>query len=129
MLELLVVISIIGLLVAIGTVAFSTVQKKGKDSKVRGDMQQVQKAFEQYYASNNANYADCATMAASSAVLPGGMPVDPAGSAYSCEADTTGYCVCGALDSGGNATAPSDGATTCNFASSSQTHFCVQNLQ
>jgi len=65
LLELLVVISIIGILIAMGTVAFSTAQKRGRDSKRRGDLKAVQAAFEQYNATNTGYSASCAAMATS----------------------------------------------------------------
>ncbi|MDZ7586198.1 MAG: prepilin-type N-terminal cleavage/methylation domain-containing protein [Patescibacteria group bacterium] len=50
LLELLVTISIIGILIGIGSVSFSTAQKKGRDSRRQGDLAAVQKAMEQCYA-------------------------------------------------------------------------------
>ena len=64
LLELLVVISIMGLLIAMGAVAFATVQQRGRDAKRRADMQGIQKAFEQYNAVNS-SYEACSTMATS----------------------------------------------------------------
>lgn len=53
LLELLVVISIIGILMAIGSVSFSTAQKKGRDSRRQGDLAAIQKAMEECYALDN----------------------------------------------------------------------------
>lgn len=50
LLELLVTISIIGILIGIGSVSFSTAQKKGRDSRRQGDLAAIQKAMEQCYA-------------------------------------------------------------------------------
>jgi len=50
LLELLVTISIIGILLAIGSVSFSTAQKRGRDSRRRADLKAIQKAMEQCYA-------------------------------------------------------------------------------
>ncbi len=50
LLELLVVISIIGILIAVGTVAYSTAQKKGRDAKRKGDLRSIQNAMEECYA-------------------------------------------------------------------------------
>lgn len=127
LLELLVVISIVGLLVAMGAVAFSTAQQRGRDSRRRGDIQAVQKAFEQYYAENGDYSSTCSTMA--NAHMPGGLPVDPRpSSSYTITCATGAYCACATLeDSGaGNANAPA--GTSCNFASTGD-YYCVTNLQ
>lgn len=133
LLELLIVISIIGILIALASVSFTTAQQKGRDAKRRGDIKAMQNAFEQYYANSNGAYgASCATMQAS---LPGGLPVDPkTGAAYTCNSAggaTTGYCVCADLEGvGGNATAlPSGGSTTCTYGTTNAGFFCLSNLQ
>lgn len=50
LLELLVVISIIGILIAIGTVAYSSAQKRGRDARRKGDLKAIQNAMEECYA-------------------------------------------------------------------------------
>lgn len=50
LLELLVVIGIIGVLVALGTVSYSTAQKKARDAKRKNDLKAIQNALEQYYS-------------------------------------------------------------------------------
>jgi prepilin-type N-terminal cleavage/methylation domain-containing protein len=50
LLELIVVIGIIGILVALGASSYSTVQKKSRDAKRKGDLKAIQNAFEQYYS-------------------------------------------------------------------------------
>lgn len=130
LLELLVVISIIGILIAVGTAAFTTAQKKGRDAKRVTDMKAIQSAFEQYFSENN-TYATCATMA--SALSGGSLPTDPknvAPNVYTCNGSTAGYCACTKLEgtSGANSTAASSGVT-CSFSTSNPTYFCVQNLQ
>jgi len=127
LLEILVVISIIGILIAMGAAAFSTAQKKGRDARRIGDMKQYQNAFEQYY-SENGGYSTCSDMEAD---FIGSAPKDPkSGASYTCSTDATNskYCVCATLDfnTAGNGTGSSNG--DCSFASSS-TDFCVQNLQ
>mgnify|MGYP000453325894 CR=1 FL=1 len=134
LLELLVVISIMGILIALGTVAFITVQKKGRDSRRRGEIKAMQDAFEQYKA-DNTSYEACSTMAAydsgSGAIMPGGLPSDPKNSgsfiyntADGC--DATGYCVCAYLEGSiGNSSAPS--GVTCDYTSGD--YYCLTNLQ
>ena len=128
LLEILVVISIIGILIAIGSAAFSTAQKKGRDARRRADMKQFQNAFEQYY-SENGSYGTCTAMEAG---FTGAAPTDPKPSqSYNCTDNfPTGtlYCVCATLDdtTGGNGTGGAGG--TCTF-SAGGTDFCVQSLQ
>ncbi|HYD34559.1 MAG TPA: type II secretion system protein [Vitreimonas sp.] len=124
LLELLVVISIIGILIAMGAAAFSTAQKKSRDARRRGDMKTIQNAFEQYYANNGSTYAACNTMA-SSTYLPGGMPVDPqTQTAYTCTATATTYCVCATLE---DTTAGNSTNTSCAYGTGSA--YCASNLQ
>lgn len=128
LLELLVVISIIAILIGLTSVSFSTAQKKGRNSKRRGDMKSVQNAFEQYYALNNAYAANCTTMATGS--LATGLPVDPKNTApytytFTCSS-TSAYCICADLESEtGNST-----DAGCTYASSgNRPYFCLSNLQ
>jgi len=129
LLELLIVIAIIGILTAMGTVSYSTAQKRARDSKRQGDLKAIQNAFEQYY-SKNGNYPSSCSI--DIAYLPGGMPKDPkTGAFYSSSGgcDPNGYCFCTPIpleSGGGNATGRS--GTVCNF-STTGTYFCVQNLQ
>lgn len=130
LLELLVVISIIGILVAMGAVAFTTAQKRGRDSKRRGDIQAIQKAFEQYYADNGLYATTCSTMA--SGYLPGGLPTDPQGSqSYTINCDSDQYCTCAQLEDadGGNAAQPAASSTVCDYAGSPKAYYCLSNLQ
>ncbi len=127
LLEILVVISIIGILIAMGASAFSTAQKKGRDARRVGDMKQYQNAFEQYYSEND-GYSTCANMEVD---FIGSAPTDPkTGASYNCTTDAINskYCVCATLDFNdrGNGTGSSGG--DCSF-SSNGTDFCVQNLQ
>ena len=138
LLELLVVISIIGILMALGVVAYSTAQKKSRDAKRRGDMKSIQSGFEQYYAENGGVYgATCAAMAGTD-YLPGGLPTDPKSATatcrpgYCCIADTDSYCVCTQLETGGG----NGGSTPCAAHGSLPTgvvtdanYYCLSSLQ
>ena len=128
LLELLVVISIIGILLAVAGVAFSSAQQQGRDSRRVSDMQAVQKAFEQYYSQNGTYSATCTTM-----VTGGGLsvqPLDPVNTGlysynYTCTAST--YCVCAYLNGStrGNST-----SNACAFSNTgTRQYFCVRNLQ
>lgn len=135
LLELLVVVSIIGILIAITSVAYTTAQKKGRDSKRRADVKAMQSAFEQYNAANGGAYDDaqtnCTGMVSlgSSEFLPGGLPVDPKGDAYTCTNTDTAYCICTpALESGGGNSATAD-CSALGAPSASNSYYCVKNLQ
>ncbi len=132
--ELLVVISIIGILVALGVVSYSNAQKKARDSRAKSDIKAISDSFEQYYAVNDA-YASCDTMAAT--VWQGAWPpTDPRGRNRG-EADysyyvndgncsAASYCVCALLEqgSGGNA---SD--SDCDPWANDGTYYCMPSQQ
>lgn len=131
LLELLVVISIMGILIAMGTAAFSTAQKKSRDARRRSDIKAMQDGFEQYNADNAGAYSTCNTMFADSEIFPAGQPRDPKSTApyiYACNAPsgTYSYCVCARLESGGgNAT-----SNTCSgLGSTNGDYYCLVNLQ
>jgi prepilin-type N-terminal cleavage/methylation domain-containing protein len=131
--ELLVVISIIGIIVAIGSVSYSSAQKKARDARRREDLQSVQKAFEQYYSTNDSVYAACDTMAAEN-FSGQAMPEDPKNSGdyvYETDCQTFGYCVCAQLEdvAAGNSTGCTCGASECSLTTGGTTHYCVTNLQ
>ena len=109
--ELLIVIAIIGILISVSVVSYSSAQKKGRDSRRRSDMKALQNAWEQYYADHNANYpSDCEfsetgqTGLISATYLPAGLPVDPkTGTAYGSVAgwsscSEAAYCFCAGLE-------------------------------
>ncbi len=50
LLELLVVIGIIAVLVSLGSVSYTSAQKKARDSKRKSDLKTIQNALEQYYS-------------------------------------------------------------------------------
>lgn len=52
LMELLIVITIIGILVATGTVSWFNAQQKGRDSRRKSDLKSVQQALELYYQTN-----------------------------------------------------------------------------
>ncbi|OGK23586.1 hypothetical protein A3A46_04625 [Candidatus Roizmanbacteria bacterium RIFCSPLOWO2_01_FULL_37_13] len=56
MLEMLVVIGIIGILVGMGAVSYSSAQKKARDSKRKLDIGAIKNAMEQYYSLCNGSY-------------------------------------------------------------------------
>lgn len=71
LLELLVVIGIIGILVGLGAVSYSTAQKKARDAKRQSDLRTAQNTMEQCYAVNNYVYPD---MTAAAGVISATCP-------------------------------------------------------
>lgn len=128
LLELLVSISIIGLLIALGTVSFTTAQKRGRDSRRESDMTNLRNALEQYYALNTSYPTTCSQPADLLDVLPNGLPTDPKpGQSYAITCEATTYCICAHLESVnmGNAT-----ANDCsNDSALSKDYFCHRSLQ
>ena len=134
--ELLVSISIIGIMTALAAVAYSGAQKKARDARRVEDIRSIQTAAEQYYSQNTYNYPT--TYIAETAWGIGGTnilesyPSDPKGDtygSYSCASgatcNATGYCVCALMESTTNANATS----ACNFSVGAKTHFCAKNQQ
>ena len=75
LLEILVVISIIGLLVAMGAASYSTAQKKGRDARRKEDIRAIQNAMEQCYSVNNGSYNVYSTGNFTSNIICGGSTV------------------------------------------------------
>jgi prepilin-type N-terminal cleavage/methylation domain-containing protein len=113
LMELLIVIAIIGILVSISVVSYSTAQKKSRDARRHSDLKAIQNAWEQYYADNGANYPDSCNYSVtptpgvmSGTYLPGGMPFDPKSgptptpytSIVTPVCTTTSYCFCAGLE-------------------------------
>lgn len=124
--ELLVVISIIGILIALGTVSFTTAQKNGRDSRRKGDISGLRNALEQYYGIN-AGYPATCTAATLAEVLPNGLPTDPkTGASYefTCAADS--YCVCAELEREDTGNSQDDQCATIGTTGDFN---CAQNLQ
>lgn len=130
LMELLIVIAIIGILISMSTVAYTSAQKKARDSRRRSDIKATQSGFEQYYADNSGSYP--ATCSLSTTYMPNGMPTDPkTGVAYTSTTNwyscsTTAYCVCAALEGETNTTTNcSGGAAPAGYTG----FYCVRNLQ
>lgn len=105
LLELLVSISIIGVLISLAAVSYSSAQKKSRDAKRQGDLKAIQNAFEQYYSCSY-TYPTAMPAAGSTFSLPSScgsttllekVPSDPkTGNAYPTGAafTATSYKVC-----------------------------------
>ena len=103
LLELLVSISIIGVLISLASVSYSSAQKKSRDAKRQGDLKAVQNAMEQYYSI--CGYVYPASLPAvgnpifcvsPSIAVMDKVPADPkSGLTYTCSSCTTSsYTLC-----------------------------------
>lgn len=52
LIELLIVVAIISILIAVGSVSYTTVQKRGRDAQRKSDVRKIALALEDYYAEN-----------------------------------------------------------------------------
>ena len=131
LLELLVVIAIIAILIALGTVSYSTAQKKSRDSKVRSDLKEIQNALETYHSINGSYPTDISDLddpTNKTYFSSGYRPKDPKTntnySNYS-SSDGSTYCLCSnALEITGKGNAS---GVACTFAAGD--YFCVSSLQ
>lgn len=147
LLELLVVISIIGILIAVGTASYTGAQKKARDQRRISDLKTIQTAQEQRYgdvghyrwiAPSGQNGAACGAHVKPylEAVPQDPKNVDP--TIYKCRMAAIGddgysraYCISARLEStpgncGGCASCTNQ--TNCPFTAG-DTHFCVKSLQ
>lgn len=131
--ELMVVIAIIAILAAVGITIYSNAQKKGRDSKKTSDIQEIQKALEQYYAINSSYPSAVSSL--NSYFSSGVFPTPPDSTTYDfrpCSSETPPkhYVMCATLEnnSNGNASAiPADGCTGYTQASSTL-YYCAAQL-
>lgn len=77
--ELMVAIVIVAILASIGLVTYGQTQKSARDGKRKGDIREIQKALEQYYAISRDYPATLgsANISNSSYFPAGAIPVDP----------------------------------------------------
>lgn len=132
--ELLIVISIIGILTAVVSVAYSGAQKKTRDARRVEDMKLVQTAAEQFYSQNNYVYPEddgTPWVGVDGQNILDIFPVDPKNSSPYVYNYTGGvgvsYCVCAAVENVNNGNADDD---LCTFSvGNSGDYFCVKNQQ
>lgn len=128
LIELLVSISIIGILVTIGLSAYSTINKRSRDTKRKSDVEQVRSALEMYRSENkyyptggcaaqSCVAVDLTTLAVDLADYMPSLPTDPnAAQSYWYRATDLvngayyGYCLSANLEQ----TAPTDSCTPDN---------------
>ncbi|MCX7881309.1 MAG: prepilin-type N-terminal cleavage/methylation domain-containing protein [Patescibacteria group bacterium] len=104
LLEMLVVIGIIAIILSLGSVSYSTAQKKARDAKRKQDLKAIQNALEQYYSicgyqyptpvSQVFNAIICSSVNPTVAILPT-VPVDPKTTPYRCNpCSNSEYRIC-----------------------------------
>jgi prepilin-type N-terminal cleavage/methylation domain-containing protein len=130
--ELLVSISIIGILVALVSFSFSAAQKKARDSRRMQDMKSAQVAAEQFYAQNNYQYPGTTApwVVGTGQTILDVFPRDPKNvgwTAYSATniGTSAAYCFCAAVENAGTGNASDNGCTLV----ASGNYFCVKNQQ
>lgn len=139
LLELLVTISIIGILLGVGSVSFSTAQKRGRDSRRKADMRSIQKSLEQCYALDteypqtvvSSSSLDCDSGESTMDLVPADPKPDSV-YVYSVDSDpATTYCLCATLENVDTGNATSTGASgACVFATGSGAdYFCISSQQ
>jgi prepilin-type N-terminal cleavage/methylation domain-containing protein len=108
LIELLVSISIIAIISAVGAVMYTQAQKSARDGKRIGDLEEIQKALEQYYAVNQAypaeaNYSTALNSYFANATTPRD-PLNTGSNVYTyrdCAGNTGRYNICAVLESCG----------------------------
>ncbi len=135
LIEILIVIAVVGIMISIATFAYTTAQKKTRDSRRQSDLKALQSGFEQYYTDNSGVYPTiCSDLATTTTYMPNGMPKDPKTATaytdttdwYNCSASS--YCVCAALESGSNATTDCTGDQG-SLPAGYVGFYCVKNVQ
>lgn len=138
LLELLVTISIIGILLAVGSVSFTSAQKKGRDARRLGDMGAIQKALEECFSLDtrypgSLSYGNALNCPTSGTTVMGLVPADPKpGQNYTYTTGGTppaSYCLCAYLENSGSGNANNSGSGgNCSYGGS-KNYFCVNNQQ
>lgn len=128
--ELLVSISIIAIMTALASVAFSGAQKKARDARRMQDVKAIQTAAEQYYSQSDYVYptANGVWVSGIGSTILEVFPVDPKHDTtyfYDYQPTTDGYCVCVLMENSSNANSDND----CDFSATTKTHFCAKNQQ
>lgn len=130
--ELLVSISIIGILIAVASLSYGGAQKKARDSRRADDMKAIQKAAEMYYSQNS--YVYPSTTGPTGDFVAGGVmqqfPKDPKSvgwTAYSYSIATT-YCACAAVENKANGNSSNK---NCNWSNdpTGTAWYCVKSQQ
>lgn len=128
LLELLVVIGIIGIIMALATVAYSATQISGRNARRKQDIVAIQNALEQYYSANGFKYPS-GTCTQASTYLKSAWPTDPGTDAAYTGVDScasASYCVCAAME--GTGTTTGNSGANCSWGTGKD-YYCAGNLQ
>jgi len=105
LLEMLVVIGIIGILVGLGAVSYSTTQKKARDAKRKQDLKAVQNCLEQYYSYNNnfrypnySNWPSSFNCGGNTLTAPSDPIRNSSTYRYTISSNSNGYTICATLE-------------------------------
>jgi len=131
LLELLIVISIIGVLTAFSLASYITAQKKTRDSRRIGELKAIQQALEQYNADNNGIYPTNGYDHLGATYFPGSIPKDPKTSCFYMQTknDADGYTICADLEGVGSFTCSSTCDDVKGAGCTDVADFCIKNLQ
>ena len=129
--ELLVTISIIGILTAIASVSFSSAQKKARDARRLEDISNVAKAAETYYSLSNYVYPSNTNpwILGSGETILAVFPKDPKGvgwTGYNFTGGVTFY-TCAAVENRSNGNSSNNQGAA--GAGGTGPYFCVKNQQ
>jgi len=138
--ELLISISIIGILIAVATSNFTSAQRKARDTKRIQDVGVVQKAAEQYYSVSNyiypANTAVASWRTSTGQSVLDSFPIDPKGVGYTAYVynpfpasgvGVSSYFVCAAMEVRENGNAVMSGGTIA--VGGTGPYYCMKSQQ
>lgn len=130
--ELLVSISIIGILIAVASMSFSSAQKKARDARRMEDMGAISKAAESYYSLSTTYTYPLNTnpwVASTGETILPIFPTDPKGVGWTAYNYSTvagaSFCACAAVENVNNGNSTTN---ACAFASGGA-FYCIRNQQ
>lgn len=144
LIELMVVMSILAILATVGVVTYTNTQKVARDGKRMGDIQEIQKAVEQYYALNQKypgsngdtnGFPTAYTTALQSYFASGTIPKQATNSAnyfYIPCSNQNRYNICTGLETCNNkctnTVTPGNGCTAAPVGAAGNAVYCVSNI-
>lgn len=125
--ELLVSVSIIGILTALAVVSFSAAQRKARDARRLEDIEAIRKAAEQYYSVSGYVYPSTTSDFVTAGVLSA-WPLGPkgVGDTYRYSIGTS-FCACVGVE---NRSSGNSSNTSCTFGTGATgPYYCVKSQQ
>lgn len=124
LIELVIAVTIIGVLTTIGLTAFSGIQGKTRDAKRKADIDAIAKAYETKYDSNSSKY----NQISATDFIDGIIPIPPEGgeylrSSFGADNKANSFRVCAKLDA-----APPE-VTACPVTGHPEYCYCKQSSQ